>query len=143
MLKAPSWTKRAAVLVGLYLLSASLFSYAARAAEDFLTAAPDIPLAPGLVESESGALIFDKPGGRIITIEALSAAPSAQIFAFYRASLPNLGWQRKAANPDAANPDASNPDTVNTDIYLRDSEQLQVKIEGGVVFFRLMPYQAR
>jgi len=135
MLKAPSfWKKRFPVLLaGFCLLSASLLSMKVRAAEDFLTAAPDIPLAPGLVESEGGALIFDKPGGRIITIEALSASPSAQIFEFYRASLPNLGWQRKAAPPDIA----------NTDIYLRDTEQLQVKIEGGVVFFRLMPYQAR
>ena len=30
-------------------------------AASFLSVAPDIPLAPGLSEAETGALIFDKP----------------------------------------------------------------------------------
>ena len=46
-------------------------------AASFLSVAPDIPLAPGLSEAETGALIFDKPEGRIVSIEALAATPSA------------------------------------------------------------------
>ena len=97
-------------------------------AASFLSVAPDIPLAPGLSEAETGALIFDKPEGRIISIEALAATPSADIFTFYRLSLPNLGWQNK---PELA--------VRNTEIFHREGEALKIKYEGGVVFFRLQP----
>ena len=97
-------------------------------AASFLSVAPDIPLAPGLSEAETGALIFDKPEGRIVSIEALAATPSADIFAFYRLSLPNLGWQNK---PELA--------VRNTEIFHREGEALTIKYDGGVVFFRLQP----
>ena len=97
-------------------------------AASFLSVAPDIPLAPGLSEAETGALIFDKPEGRIVSIEALAATPSADIFAFYRLSLPNLGWQNK---PELA--------VRNTEIFHREGEALAIKYEGGVVFVRLHP----
>lgn len=97
-------------------------------AASFLSVAPDIPLAPGLSEAETGALIFDKPEGRIVSIEALAATPSADIFAFYRLSLPNLGWQNK--------PELS---VRNSETFHREGEALTIKYEGGVVFFRLQP----
>ena len=82
----------------------------------------------GLSEAETGALIFDKPEGRIVSIEALAAIPSADIFAFYRLSLPNLGWQIK---PELA--------VRNSETFHREDEALTIKYEGGVVFFRLQP----
>ena len=97
-------------------------------AAEFLSVAPDIPLAPGLSEAETGALIFDKPEGRIVSIEALAAIPSADIFAFYLLSLPNLGWQIK---PELA--------VRNSETFHREDEALTIKYEGGVVFFRLQP----
>ena len=97
-------------------------------AASFLSVAPDVPLAPGLTEAETGALIFDKPEGRIVSIEALAATPSADIFAFYRLSLPNLGWQNK---PELA--------LRNSETFHREGEALTIKYEGGVVFFRLQP----
>ena len=97
-------------------------------AASFLSVAPDIPLAPGLSEAETGALIFDKPEGRIVSIEALAATPSADIFAFYRLSLPNLGWQNK--------PELS---VRNSETFHREGEALTIKYEGGVVFFHLQP----
>ncbi|MDP6222507.1 MAG: hypothetical protein QF505_01400 [Candidatus Micropelagos thuwalensis] len=97
-------------------------------AATFLSVAPDIPLAPGLSEAETGALIFDKPEGRIVSIEALAGTPSADIFAFYRLSLPNLGWQIK---PELA--------VRNSETFHREDEALTIKYEGGVVFFRLQP----
>ena len=100
-------------------------------AVSFLYVAPDIPLAPGLSEAETGALIFDKPEGRIVSIEALAATPSADIFAFYRLSLPNLGWQNK--------PELS---VRNSETFHREGEALTIKYEGGVVFFRLQPIAA-
>ena len=100
-------------------------------AASFLSVAPDILLAPGLSEAETGALIFDKPEGRIVSIEALAATPSADIFAFYRLSLPNLGWQNK--------PELS---VRNSETFHREGEALTIKYEGGVVFFRLQPIAA-
>ncbi len=100
-------------------------------AASFLSVAPDIPLAPGLSEAETGALIFDKPEGRIVSIEALAATPSADIFAFYRLSLPNLGWQNKPELSDR-----------NSETFYREGEALTIKYEGGVVFFRLQPIAA-
>ncbi len=100
-------------------------------AASFLSVAPDIPLAPGLSEAETGALIFDKPEGRIVSIEALAATPSADIFAFYRLSLPNLGWQNK--------PELS---VRNSETFHLEGEALTIKYEGGVVFFRLQPIAA-
>lgn len=100
-------------------------------AASFLSVAPDIPLAPGLSEAETGALIFDKPEGRIVSIEALAATPSADIFAFYSLSLPNLGWQNK--------PELS---VKNSETFHREGEALTIKYEGGVVFFRLQPIAA-
>ena len=97
-------------------------------ATKFLSVAPDIPLAPGLAEAETGALIFDKPEGRIVSIEALAAIPSADILAFYLLSLPNLGWQIK---PELA--------VRNSETFHREDEALTIKYEGGVVFFRLQP----
>ena len=78
--------------------------------------------------ARAGALIFDKPEGRIVSIEALAAIPSADIFAFYRLSLPNLGWQIK---PELA--------IRNSETFYREDEALTIKYEGGVVFFRLQP----
>ena len=100
-------------------------------AASFFFFSPDIPLAPGLSEAETGALIFDKPEGRIVSIEALAATPSADIFAFYRLSLPNLGWQNK--------PELS---VRNSETFHREGEALTIKYEGGVVFFRLQPIAA-
>ena len=100
-------------------------------AASFLSFAPDIPLAPGLSEAETGALIFDKPEGRIVSIEALAATPSADIFAFYRLSLPNLGWQNK-----------QELSVRNSETFHREGEALTIKYEGGVVFFRLQPIPA-
>lgn len=120
-------SRRRTVRHWMLVAGALLAGFQARA-EAFLSVAPDIPLAPGLTEAETGALIFDKPGGRIVSIEALAGAPSAEIFAFYRLSLPNLGWQSVA--------EARTP---NNDRFRRDGEELNIKYEGGVVFFRLQP----
>ena len=98
-------------------------------AQDFLSVAPDIPLAPGLQEVESGGVIFDKPKGRIITIEALGVVSGEKIMAFYRSVLPNLGWVLQNNTP------LSMPHVV----FRRGNEKLIIRSEGGVVFFQLLP----
>ena len=110
-------------------------------AQGFLSAAPEIPLAPGLQENESGMFIFDKPEGRIVSMEAISAEPAAQILDFYAKTLPNLGWTMSSA-PSSAPSSASSSAPVpkaNMLVFTRESETLNIQVAGGVVFFRLIP----
>ena len=67
---------------------------AALARDVYLSLAPDIPLAPGLSEFDGGQLVFDKPEGRIVRIEAervSSQGANGAVPSFYRETLPNLG----------------------------------------------------
>jgi hypothetical protein len=64
----------------------------AGAAEAFLTAIEDVPLAPGLAEQAAGGMVFDSPTGRIVEAAASGPASADQIKAFYEQTLPQLGW---------------------------------------------------
>ena len=67
---------------------------AAAWAEDarrFVGGVDELPLAPGLEET-SGAVVFDKPGGRIVEADAAGALEAAEVRAFYRSVLPAFGW---------------------------------------------------
>ncbi len=102
--------------------------------QGFLSAAPDIPLAPQLVEKIEQALIFDKAEGRIITMEAVFIAPNghaegAAVLDFYRNVLPNLGWQSPSDG-------WQRPDRLD---FARGHESLSVQIEVGRVVFILRP----
>lgn len=63
------------------------------AAESFLTAIADLPLAPGLAELTDQGLVFDKPGGRIVEAYAAGQTSSSAVRGFYAETLPQLGWQ--------------------------------------------------
>ena len=67
------------------------------AAADFLEAVEDLPLAPGLVEDREAAMVFDKPGGRIVEARASGRRSPSAVAAFYGETLPQLGW---ALEPD-------------------------------------------
>lgn len=100
------------------------------AAAQYLSAAPDIPLAAGLQELSDGGLVFDKPQGRIVQIAALpdgSVAPRA-IVDFYRASLPNLGWQSVAQDS-----------TAQRLTFTRKGEILRLTFTADLVIFDLAP----
>ncbi len=62
----------------------------------YLRDAPDLPLAPGLTELVDQALIYDKPGGRIVESYAAGRGNPDLVAVFYRNSLPQLGWRRTA-----------------------------------------------
>ena len=64
----------------------------AGAAEAFLTAIEDVPLAPGLAEQAAGGMVFDSPTGRIVEAAASGPVSADQIKAFYEQTLPQLGW---------------------------------------------------
>ena len=95
----------------------------------FLSALPEIPFAPNMQENPESDLIFDKAEGLIVAVEALSTQSIDDIFGFYREALPNLGWQEFAQDWQRA----------NEVTFGRLDELLVIRVEGGVVFFKLRP----
>ena len=119
------------ILVLGWLAGAGLSPALARDA--YLSLAPDIPLAPGLSEFDGGQVVFDKPEGRIVRIEAERLETQGAgdgVPAFYRETLPNLGWQLNDADNSANN--------VLT--FQRGGETLLITMQGGRVVFRLSPF---
>lgn len=114
-------------------------------AQTFLSAAPDIPLAPGLAEKVENALIFDKAQGRIVTMEAMFAPAQDNdessdkssdnqnngdmVLEFYSTVLPNLGWQRPTDGWES-------PKRLT---FARGNESLNIRIEGDRIIFTLRP----
>ena len=114
------------------------------ARDAYLSLAPDIPLAPGLSEFDGGQLVFDKPEGRIVRIEAQRApAPEAggAIPAFYRETLPNLGWQLTDASARGAGAQTA-VDSVGDNLltFQRGGETLLINVQRDRVIFKLSPF---
>ena len=119
------------ILVFGWLAGAGLSPALARDA--YLSLAPDIPLAPGLLEFDDGQVVFDKPEGRIVRIEAerLETQDAGdRVPTFYREILPNLGWQLNGAHNSA--------DNVLT--FQRGGETLLITMQGERVVFKLSPF---
>jgi hypothetical protein len=53
----------------------------------------DLPLMPGLSEVEGAGVVFDKASGRIVESYAQGFVDRGAVLAFYRRSLPPLGWE--------------------------------------------------
>ena len=105
----------------------------ALARDAYLSLAPDIPLAPGLLEFNGGQVVFDKPEGRIVRIEAERLETQGAgdgVPAFYRETLPNLGWQLNGADNSA--------DNVLT--FQRGGETLLITMQTERVVFKLSPF---
>ncbi len=84
----------------------------AGAAEAFLTAIEDVPLAPGLAEQATGGMVFDSPTGRIVEAVASGTGPADQVTAFYAQTLPQLGWS-----------------TAGKMTFKRETETLRITVE--------------
>lgn len=57
-----------------------------------------VPVMPGFAASTDGALIFDKPEGRVIEVDiwcAQTCPADAAIAAYYIKALETLGWRQK------------------------------------------------
>jgi len=97
-------------------------------ADAFVAGTEDVPLMQGLVQVESGALVFDKPEGRIIEAQARGKLARGAVRDFYRTTLPQLGWQALGDNA-----------------WRRETELLRLEISGRdgavIVGFTLSPYQ--
>ncbi|MBI4030048.1 MAG: hypothetical protein HY370_00055 [Proteobacteria bacterium] len=96
----------------------------------FLHGMEDIPLMAGLYEIPEESLVFDKPEGRIVHAAAASeSAGREEIEAFYKNTLPHMGWH--AAGMGA---------------FARRGEELQILVqqdEGySLVLFTVLPVPA-
>lgn len=92
----------------------------------FVGGLEDLPLMDGLAEDRSAGLIFDKPDGRLVDAFAFGPITAEAVRAFYRDTLPELGW--RAVGPLA---------------FEREGERLRIDIEsaenGVTVRFHLAP----
>ena len=79
----------------LALLLAVALKWPQARAEDapgFLAGTEDVPLMPGLRNDPATLVVFDKPQGRIVEVEAKGKVTRAAVEKFYAESLPPLGW---------------------------------------------------
>jgi hypothetical protein len=58
----------------------------------FIAGTEDVPLMPGLANDLGTLVVFDKPQGRIVEVEAKGKVTRAAVEQFYAAALPELGW---------------------------------------------------
>jgi hypothetical protein len=78
----------------------------------YLPGTEDVPLMRGL-ELVEDPIIFDKLEGRLVTLHAQGDVSEKDISEFYAATLPNLGWKKKADS-----------------IYMREGESLKLSFKN-------------
>ena len=84
---------------------------AAQQGARFLSVIPEMPLMPSLTENLDAAVVFDSPSGRIVEAVANGQVSPGAVYAFYAASLPELGWSLSSEG-----------------IYRRDAEILKIEV---------------
>ncbi|MEX0921532.1 MAG: hypothetical protein WD489_00435 [Rhodovibrionaceae bacterium] len=108
------------------LVAAPALAVSVQADDGFISNVPDLPLMPGLEEVPEQAIVFDKPEGRIVETFAIGLVTQDAVIAFYRETLPQLGWT--ATGPAS---------------YKREGEQLVLAFTPGhdslIVRFMLSP----
>ena len=82
---------------------------------------------PQLVEDIDAAMTFDSSAGRVAEVEANGLASSDAIDAYYKQSLPQLGWRPQSNG-----------------VYRRGKELLAIEVKAGLggtvkVLFHLWP----
>ncbi|HYG85316.1 MAG TPA: hypothetical protein VD978_03575 [Azospirillum sp.] len=102
-----------AVLSALLLFSVPAVATAAEPGR-FVTGMGDVPAMPGLSAAENGALVFDKPGGRIVESVMQGRVERKAVLAFYAQTMPQLGWKR-----------------IGDTRFEREGEQLRLEFPGG------------
>jgi hypothetical protein len=99
----------ASILVLCTILAAPLAAQHA----GFLAGTEDVPLLKGLSNDPATLVVFDKPEGRIVEVEAKGAVSRAAVEKFYATSLPQLGWAADGRN-----------------VWRREKEQLRLTFKG-------------
>ena len=75
------------------VLALCLLVSGVQAGERYVPGFEALPLMAGLEIEPGSAMVFDKPGGRIVEAAATGTLPEARIRNWYREALPQLGWQ--------------------------------------------------
>ena len=65
---------------------------AANAADAFVFGFEDLPLMNALTQVPGASVLFDTPQGRIVQASATGQVDRAAVVAFYRDTLPQMGW---------------------------------------------------
>jgi hypothetical protein len=94
------------------LLAMLAFAWPA-AAQQFFDLLDDVPVMPDLTPVSDAGIDFDTPSGRIVESYAIGRTDRKSVLKFYRATLPQLGWQPGAGNA-----------------FLRESEALRIDFFG-------------
>jgi hypothetical protein len=68
-------------------------SVSAARAQAFFSSIEDLPVMPGLEEMPGTAVSFSKAEGRIAEVGAAGSVRRDAVLAFYRDTLPQLGWK--------------------------------------------------
>lgn len=84
----------------------------------FVTGLEDVPLMPELQDVPDAAVIFDKPSGRLVEAYAEGDVEAAAVLAFYRETLPQLGWMAA-------------PERGGAGVFFRESERLEIHVLEG------------
>ncbi len=110
----------------LLILVLCLFAPGLQAGERYVPGFEALPLMAGLEIEPGSAMVFDKPGGRIVEAAATGAVPAARIRSWYREALPQLGWR-----------------PAGEGLFRREGEMLSLAVgksgTGARVAFRLYP----
>lgn len=84
---------------GKILMVLALLAMASPAgAQAFFELLEDVPVMPALTPVDDAGIEFDAPSGRIVEAYAIGATDRKSVLDFYRATLPQLGWQAGAGN---------------------------------------------
>ncbi|WP_259781533.1 hypothetical protein [Aestuariispira ectoiniformans] len=75
----------------------ALFVITGALAQDFVPGSEDLPLMDALSIQDKDAVVFDDPEGRIVEAFATGTVSEDEVLAFYRNTLPELGWQQLSA----------------------------------------------
>ena len=103
--------RRIAVITIMFL--ALLATVPPAGAQGFFELLEDVPVMPALAPVADAGIEFDAPSGRIVEAYAIGATDRQSVLDFYRATLPQLGWQAGAGNA-----------------FLRESESLKIDFFG-------------
>jgi len=95
------------------ILLALLATASPAGAQGFFELLEDVPVMPALSPVADAGIEFDAPSGRIVEAYAIGAVDRKSVLDFYRAALPQLGWQAGAGNA-----------------FLRESESLKIDFFG-------------
>lgn len=88
-------------------------------AESYLTHIQDVPLPTGYSEDIANSVVFDAPGGRVITQHAFGNSSAQDVETYYTSSLPALGWAPH--RPD---------ESVKSLTFIREGEMLVLEIRS-------------